>query len=189
MLIILTGKTASGKDTIIAAILQKFPDLKKVLTSTSRPPREGEVSSVDYDFLSEHEFRQKIDNGDFLEYVEYGGNFYGTEKSQIREGEDLIWKIDPSMAGKAKKLFPDSVTIYVSVNDRVVLERLRERGLPEGEISKRMLDDQKFWNLYKDKYDYIVENVPGKLDQAIDKISTIISTIRTTSTNDTPEQT
>lgn len=176
MLIIITGKTASGKDTIIAGLLQKYSDFKKVLTSTSRSIREGEVNGVDYNFLAEDKFRQKIDQGDFLEYVEYGGNFYGTEKSRIREDEDLIWKIDPSMAGKAKQLFPDSISIYITVDDQVVLERLRERGLSEEDIAKRMQDDQKFWDLYKDKYNYIIENVPGKLDETVSKIIKIIDT-------------
>lgn len=174
MLIILTGKTASGKDTLIAGLLQKYPGFKKVLTTTTRPPREGEINNVDYNFIPEQDFKQKIDYGDFLEYVEYGGNFYGTEKSRINPKENLIWKIDPSMAGKAKKLFPGSISIYITVDNQVVLERLRERGLSDAEIAKRMQDDQKFWDLYKDKYDYIIENVPGKLDQAIDKIINIV---------------
>lgn len=174
MLIVLTGKTASGKDTLIARLLQKYPNFKKVLTSTSRTPRENEKEGVDYSFLSEDEFRKKINQGNFLEYVEYGGNFYGTEKSRINTEANLIWKIDPSMAGKAKQLFPDSIAIYITVDTQVALERLRERGLSEEEIAKRMKDDQKFWELYKDEYDYVVENVPGELDETTDKISRVI---------------
>lgn len=176
MLLILTGKTASGKDTLISEILQKYPDFKKVLTITSRLPREGEVSGIDYNFISESEFKQKIEQEDFLEYVEYGGNYYGTEKSRINDDENLIWKIDPSMAGKAKELFPDSISIYIRVDNQVVLDRLRERGLSEEDIAKRMQDDLKFWDLYRDKYDHVVENVPGNLQLAIDKIRQIINT-------------
>lgn len=174
MLIVLTGKTASGKDTLIARLLQKYPDFKKVLTSTTRPQREGEVNGVDYNFLSEQNFRQKIDHGDFLEYVEYGGNFYGTEKSRINAEDSSIWKIEPSMAGKAKQLFPNSIVIYITTADEVILRRLRERGLSDQEIEKRMQDDQKFWDLYKDQYDFVVENPQGKLDETVRKISQII---------------
>lgn len=176
MLLVLTGKTASGKDTLIAKLLQKYPDFKKVLTSTSRRIREGEKEDVDYSFLSREEFRQKINQGDFLEYVKYGGNLYGTEKTRINKETNLIWKIDPSMAGKVKQLFPDSITVYITVDNRVALERLKKRGLSEEEIAKRMHADQKFWELYKDKYDYIVENVPGKLEETIKQISAIIGT-------------
>lgn len=174
MLLIITGKTASGKDTIILRILNKYPNFKKVLTSTSRSSRNNEKNNLDYIFLTEAEFRQKIDQGDFLEYVEYGGNFYGTEKSQINEADDLIWKIDPSMAGKAKELFPNCLVIYITCEKNAVLERLKDRGLSDEEIAKRTQDDQKFWDLYHDKYDYVVENIPGDLESALSKIYQII---------------
>lgn len=173
-LIIITGKTASGKDTLISRILQKYPDFRKVLTTTSRTPRNGEKNGVDYNFISENEFKRKIKQGDFLEYVEYGGNYYGTEKSRISPWENLIWKIDPSMAGKAKSVFENSKIIYITCDEESVLKRLKGRGLSEEEIQKRMADDKKIWNQYKDSYDYVVENVPGKLNQTIDEIVNII---------------
>ncbi|MBI3103713.1 hypothetical protein HYZ05_02120 [Candidatus Daviesbacteria bacterium] len=174
MLIVLTGKTASGKDTLIKRILVKYPNFKKVLTTTSRTPRQDEVDGVDYNFIPRPEFKQKIDHGDFLEYVEYGGNFYGTEKPQINLAEDLIWKIDPSMAGKVKLVFPECIIIYIATDNETVLKRLKERGFSDEEINKRMQADQKFWDLYHASYDYVVENVPGKLDETIEKIVKII---------------
>lgn len=176
MLIILTGKTASGKDTIKLELLKKYSNLKRVITTTTRVPRKGEENKVDYHFISAGAFRQKIANGDFLEYVSYGGNFYGTEKKELEKmkGQDLIWRIDPSMAGKAKALFPESLIIYITVDDKTVLARLKKRGLPAEEIEKRIQDDRKFWNLYHGKYDYIVENVPGKLPQTLNQIYQII---------------
>lgn len=173
-LIVITGKTASGKDTIISKILTNFPNLKRIVTTTSRAMREGERDGVDYHFISRDEFKQKMARGELLEYVEYGGNYYGTEKSRINLGENLIWKIDPSMAGKAKQLFLDSISIYITVNNQVVLQRLRERGLSEEEIAKRMADDAKIWDQYKNNYDFIIENVPGKLDEAVAKIINIL---------------
>lgn len=174
MLIILTGKTASGKDTVKEAFLAKYPNFKRVTTSTSRAPREGEKDGIDYYFLSKKEFEEKLNNNEFLEYVEYGGNYYGTESSQIKPGEDLIWKIDPSMAGKAKQVFPESIIIYITTDDEIVLRRLKERGFSNEETERRMQDDQKFWDLYHDKYDYIVENAPGKLEETLEKIISII---------------
>lgn len=165
-MIVLTGKTASGKDAVLEKLLLKIPHLKRVITTTSRDPRPGEVNGVDYNFISEDAFREKIENGEFLEYVEYGGNFYGTPKTQLENGNNLVWKIDPSMAGKVK----DAVVIYLTVDDEVVLQRLKERGLSEEEIAKRMQDDKIFWQQYKDNYDYVIENVPGKLDETVEKI-------------------
>lgn len=174
MLLIITGKTASGKDTLIKRVLEKYPNFKKVLTTTSRIPRPGEITGIDYNFIPEGEFLEKAKKGDFLEYVRYGGNYYGTEKSQVNLHEDLIWKIDPSMAGKVKELFPESRVIYINVDDAVILERLQKRGINGKELQERLADDQKFWDMYGNKYDYVIENVPGKLEIALAKIYQII---------------
>ncbi|MBI4038433.1 hypothetical protein HY384_00590 [Candidatus Daviesbacteria bacterium] len=177
MLFIITGKTASGKDTLISKILEKYPNLGKVLTTTSRIPRPGEKNGIHYNFISKKKFKQKIKKGDFLEYVEYGGNFYGTEKSRIDPKKDLIWKTDPSWAGKAKQFLTgyQVVVIYITTDKGIILERLQSRGLDSEGIKKRMLDDQKFWEKYESKYDYIIQNEPGKLSQTVVNICRIIN--------------
>ena len=174
MIIVITGKTASGKDTIIRSILTKFPDLKKIITTTSRTPRANEINGKDYHFLSRDEFSEKIASGDFLEYVEYGGNLYGTERHEFK-GKEILWKIDPSMAGKVKQLLSEeSVVIYVTTKGDVILQRLKERGLSDGEINQRMEDDRRIWNEYHKSYDYVLENIPGELEQTVDKVAQII---------------
>ena len=170
----MTGKTASGKDTIISRILKQLPSYKKVLTTTSRLPRDNEQNGVDYIFISENEFIEQVKQEEFLEYVKYGGNYYGTQKAHINTAENLIWKIDPSMAGKAKKLFPNCKVIYINTSDEIVLNRLIKRGISNEEVQKRIADDREFVAQFKDKYDFIIENVPGKLDETIDKIIEIL---------------
>lgn len=176
MLLILTGKTAAGKDTVMFRLLSKFPNFQRVVTTTSRPPREGEQEGKDYYFISGTEFRNKINQGDFIEYVEYGGNLYGTPKSQINPKKNLVWRIDPSRAGQIRKLVKDIkiIVIYLTVADEVVLERLRKRGLTQEEIDTRMREDRNFWESFKDNYDFVIENIPGNLDATIDKIVSII---------------
>lgn len=178
-LIILTGKTASGKDTVIAQLLAQLPDFKKILTTTSRLPRPGEQDGVDYHFISREQFQKKIADNEFIEYVEYGGNLYGTEKSLFYNHNGLIWKIDPSRAGKARDLIKEPLTvIYLTVADEVVLERLRARGLSREEIDKRMADDKRMWEENKAGYDFIVENIPNQLEKTVDKIVEIIENQR-----------
>lgn len=189
MLIILTGKTASGKDTIRSAIFKKFPNLKKVITVTSRALRRNDVMGVDYHFLTRDEFETRAKDGDFAEYVEYGGNLYGTLKKDLESAlkHDTLWKIDPSRAGEvrnfikrsfspgvASELIKRVVVIYISTPDEVILERLKRRGLSDDEIQKRMSDDRKIWQKFQNSYDFMVENVPGKLDETINKVITII---------------
>ncbi len=182
LLIVLTGKTASGKDAVMAGLLNRLPNLKRVVTTTSRAIRPGETNGVDYNFISEEDFRHKIENGDFIEYVEYGGNLYGTEKSQLNteKSQDLIWRIDPSRAGKVRQLITGFriLVFYLTVDDTVVLERLHKRGLSGQEIATRMQEDAKFWQQFKDNYTDVVENVPGKLDETVNQISRLIETCR-----------
>lgn len=189
LLIVLTGKTASGKDTVMHKLLGKLSGFKRVITTTSRGIRSGERDGVDYYFISEEEFLRKIDQGDFIEYVGYGGNFYGTEKEQIKNNlnGNLIWRIDPSRAGQIRQFIRDSfelpqadellkkvLVIYLTIPDELIRKRLKRRNLRADEIQKRMQDDIKFWHEYKDSYDFVVENVDGKLDETVEKICRII---------------
>ena len=176
MLIVLTGKTASGKDTVKSILLKKYPNFKRVITTTSRTPRFNEKDGVDYHFLTRKEFENKVKNNDFLEYVEYGGNLYGTQKIELEQtlNQDTLWKIDPSRAGKIKEMFKNALVIYINASDDVILQRLKNRNLSETEIQQRMADDQRIWDQYKDNYNFIVENISGKLDEAVDKITKII---------------
>lgn len=189
LLIILTGKTASGKDTIKSLLLTKYPNLKKVITTTSRTLRIAEKEGIDYHFLTRVQFEDKISKGDFAEYVWYGGNLYGTQKSELEQAlnNDTLWKIDPSRAGEIKEFIKRSypvdiadelikrvVVLYITVSDDVILQRLQKRGLSDLEIQKRMSDDAKIWQQYQKKYDFVVENLPGKLENTLKEIYHII---------------
>lgn len=188
-LIILTGKTASGKDTVMAKLLNRFPVFKKIITTTSRLPRYSEQDQIDYNFISKQDFENKIKLGEFIEYVEYGGNLYGTEKAQILKNlqNSAIWRIDPSRAGQIKEFIKNNfdtkiasdllqkvIVIYLTVDETVILERLKRRGLSEEEIKIRMEQDKIFWDKYKDNYNFVVENIPGQLENTLKKIIQII---------------
>ena len=177
------------KDTIKNLLSKQYPGLNKLITTTSRTKRPGEIDGQDHYFLTRKEFENKIAKGIFAEYVEYGGNLYGTQKTELEKAlkNDTIWRIDPSRAGEvrnfikrfysaeiAEKLIKRVLVIYITVSDEIVLQRLKKRGLTEEEIQKRMADDQKIWQQYQDSYDFVIENVPGKLDETVDKIVNII---------------
>ncbi len=193
MLIILTGKTASGKDTIKSALLKRYPNLHKVITTTSRAIRPNEVLETDHHFLSREEFESKIKAGQFAEYVQYGGNLYGTQKKDLEmaQSTDTLWRIDPSRAGEVRsfinRTFPPEladnlikrvIVIYISAPEGAILQRLKNRALSEMEIQKRMNDDGRIWNQYKNSYDFVIENIPGKLEDTINQVIQIIETHR-----------
>ena len=188
-LIIVTGKTASGKDTVIKRLLLDFPDFKKVLTTTSRPPR-SEETDKDYNFVSKEQFERKIEKGDFIEYVEYGGNFYGTEKKQIVNNLNygLIWRIDPSRAGQirqfikkafdqtlAEMLLKKVVVFFLTTDDLSIIKRLKNRGFNDHQIQERMKQDKIFLQQFGDNYDFIVENTAGALEETVQKVIQIIN--------------
>lgn len=189
MLIVLTGPTASGKDTIMQKLMDEYPNLQRVITTTSRAPRQSEEKEIDYHFISESEFRKKIDEGQLIEYVKYGDNFYGTYKIEIlsKLDKDTIWRIDSSRAGQikqfikqsfepevAEKLLKQVLVIYIFVSEEEIRERLKRRPLSEKEINSRLKQDSWDWIKYKENYDFIVENPEGKLDEAILEIKQII---------------
>lgn len=189
MLLVLTGKTAAGKDTIQSRLQQYYPNLKRIITTTSRKIRNSETDGVDYYFISREDFEEKIKNDQFFEYVEYGGNLYGTLKSEMEEKKDLdtIWRIDPSRAGQirefvkahyspdtAQRIIDSLLVIFITTSDEAILQRLKARNLDEKEIEKRLKDDKQIWEKYQDKYDFVIENIPGQLDQAVAQIIKLI---------------
>ena len=84
-LLVLSGSSGVGKSTIIAQVLEQRPELYFSVSCTTRAPRPGEVDGVNYTFISREEFQARIERGEFLEYAEYVGNYYGTSMTVIRE--------------------------------------------------------------------------------------------------------
>lgn len=189
-LIVITGETAAGKDTVTANLLSLHPDWKKIITTTTRNPREGEINHIDHDFISKDEFLKLKSQEGFLESIEYAGNYYGTPKKALDPlltGTNLIWRIDISMAAKVegwlKNAFPKSVAGKIKKNTRVIFiklqdnttqcQRLIERGMSKAEISSRIEQDNK--NLKSGNFKNIVINYNGKLEETVKKVEGIIN--------------
>lgn len=180
MLVVLTGPTGSGKDTIMQKLLAHYPKMHKVVTTTTRKMRGNEQDGIDYHFLSSEEFKAKIDQGQFLEWVQYGGNFYGTQKLAIAAvlGKDAVWRIDPSRAGQVRQLVQNPLVIYIKISEKEARERLKKRSLPDEEIDNRLAQDAQFWQKFKGSYDFVVENPPGQLEETVQEIIQIIEAHR-----------
>ena len=117
VLIVISGPSGAGKGTICKALLEKKDDLFLSVSATTREPRAGEVHGVNYYFLSKEEFLNKVDEGDFLEWAEVYGNYYGTPKSKVEEmlneGKNVILEIDIQGALKVKENCEDGVFIFI----------------------------------------------------------------------------
>lgn len=143
-LFVISGSSGVGKGTVIKEFLQRHPEFKLSVSCTTRSPREGEVHGINYFFLSKDEFKSCIDNNEFLEWAEFSGNMYGTQKAYVEtklaEGKNLILEIDTQGALNVKKIMPDAQLIFILPPSLEELEaRLRGRHTETEEaIQKRL---------------------------------------------------
>jgi guanylate kinase len=177
MLIVLSGPSGVGKDTLLPKLEELCPHLERCVTYTTRAPRPMEVPGKDYNFISRPEFQKMIDEGDFLEYAQVHLDLYGSPLSpvvRIREqGLDAILKIDVQGGLTVKQKVPDAIMIFIAPPSLEELERrLRSRYTDsEAAITKR-LSDARTEVAEIPKYDYLVVN--DDVDTAVDKLRCIV---------------
>ena len=179
-LFILSSPAGGGKTTLANLLIKEIPNLKRVITCTTRKPRPGEKNGVDYYFLSKEEFEKRIKENDFLEYAIVHGNYYGTPKKEVEEelqkGFDLLLVIDVQGMRQIVSNKKDVVTIFIlppSLDELV--RRMKERGDSEEEIQKRLKTAKKEIPAWKE-YNYVVIN--DNLDKAKENIKYIILSSR-----------
>lgn len=176
-LFIISGPSAVGKGTIVKRIIEAEDDIHLSVSATTREPRPGEQDGVSYYFLTDDEFRSKIDASGFLEYASVHGHFYGTPKApvleKLKEGYDVILEIDVQGAMKVKESYPDGIFIFILPPS---LEELRNRIVHRGteseaDIELRMGKAEAEMD-YLSHYDYYVVN--DDLEDAVASVCAII---------------
>jgi guanylate kinase len=175
---IISGPSGAGEDSIINGIAELFP-IERAITTTTRAMRPGESDGNPYYFISEEEFRRRLDGGEFIEHAEqYNGNLYGITKQELdrleQSGKIGIWKIEYKGVETAKRLFPEIKAILISAPLSILEERIRRRDNPSEEFMRERMEYTREWLKHTDIYDYTVENEQGKLDEAIQKVAAII---------------
>ncbi len=143
-MLMVVAPSGAGKSSLVNALLQKDPDIGLSVSFTTRAPRPGEVNGREYNFLSEQEFIKRKEAGDFLEWANVHGNYYGTSKSwiesQMQNGKDVILEIDWQGARQVQRLIPEAIWIFILPPSIQTLEdRLRKRAQDdEATIQKRV---------------------------------------------------
>jgi len=162
-LVVISGPSGAGKDTIVNRLLQKDERFSLSVSATTRAPRPGECEGVNYYYVNVEEFEKMADEGEFVEYAKYGSNYYGTLKKdvcrRIADGKIVVLVIEVQGAENVKKMFPDCLSIFIMPPSFEILEqRLRDRcSENEEEIKKRLSIAKKEVEKRFD-YDIVVEN-------------------------------
>lgn len=180
IIFVISAPSGTGKTSICERLLKFFSDLKMSISHTTRKPREGERNGLDYYFVDRETFETMIKNGDFIEWAEVYGNLYGTSKKIINDllsnGVDILLDIDTQGAKIIKKIYPDSVLIFIIPPSIDELERrLKNRGEDSDTIKARLQKAKEEIAQYE-FYDYLVIN--DNLEEAVNKVSCIVSTER-----------
>ena len=181
ILIILSGPSGSGKDTVLNKLVENREDIKISVSMTTREKRQGEIDGFHYYFVDREYFERKISEDKVLEFAEYAGNFYGTPKAPVDEmladGKAVILKIEVQGAEKIRKLYPDVISIFLMPPSmRILEERLRGRNSEDEETLNHRLVIAREEMRRASEYDYMVVN--DTVENAVAGIEMIIKAER-----------
>ena len=179
-IVVLSGPSGSGKTTLVRKLVERADvTLVKSVSATTRPPRPGEIHGDDYWFLTDAEFREKLNKNEFLEHAEVfsSGFLYGTLRSELdRAWSRNAWaflEIDVQGALKVMQQYPNAVTIFLQTPSPEEFERrLRARGTESEEVIQRRLATAERELQLADRYKYVVVN--DQLETAVSEICAIL---------------
>lgn len=177
LLIVVSGPSGAGKDTICHKLIKENSNIWMSVSMTTRKPRPLEKEGVDYFFVSSEEFENKINDNTFLEYASYNDNYYGTPKDKVEEklneGKDVILVIDINGAINIKKIIPSALFIFIMPPDMETLKNrlIGRKTESKDKVVQRFMTAYNEVNNYK-KYNYVVVN--DKVEDAVNKVKSII---------------
>ncbi len=143
-LVILTGPSGVGKGTLMKSLLARHPELYYSVSVTTRSPRAGEIDGKHYYFMSRNKFEQLVAQGEFLEWAEFAGNYYGTPREavmqQIRSGKTVVLEIELEGARQIRSSFPGALSLFILPPSMEELEkRIRSRAQDSDDAISRRL--------------------------------------------------
>lgn len=181
LLVVISGPSGVGKDTIIERLLALDPNLSYSVSCTTRAPRPGEVDGVHYTFVSREKFEDLVKQGHFLEHASYNGNLYGTPAGAVEAaraaGRDILLKIEVQGAQQVRKRVSDGNFIFIAPPNTEELARRQEGRSSENalDMTERLRIAEKEMAYARD-YDHVVIN--ADLDRAVEEVLAIIRAAR-----------
>lgn len=185
VLLVLTGPTGAGKDEMLSQIQKRDPTSIRIKTTTTRAMRENEYQEQPYFFISREEFEKKIARKDFFEWMEFRGEYYGTQKQTLSEameqGVNVIWRIDTKGVKNSKEkilAMTERAAFIFLISPLAVLKERVLRDERE-DFAKRWREDVVLWEMEQyDDCDYVVVNTEGQIEKAVDSILSIMQAKR-----------
>jgi len=179
-LIVFSAPSGSGKTTLVRYILSEFKELVFSVSATTRKKRNNEKNGVDYFFISEEEFKKKIEQNEFIEWEKFYDYYYGTLKSFVDDvftrGKTIVFELDVKGALSLKKQYPEAKLIFIKPPSvEAIKERLKRRNTESAVDYQKRIDRAAMELNYQDKFDYIVEN--DNLQNAKEKVKKIVKEI------------
>ncbi len=176
-LFIVSAPSGAGKTSLVKALLASNPGIELSISYTTRAPRPGETNGKEYHFVTREKFLEMATQGDFLESAEVYGNLYGTSQPWIREqitnGRNILLEIDWQGAAQVRRLFPESIGIFILPPSLEALEtRLNGRGQDSAEVIARRLKAARDDIAHVAEFDYVIIN--DKLDEAVQQLKAVV---------------
>jgi guanylate kinase len=183
LLVVLSGPSGAGKDAVLDELARRGHRFHRVVTCTTRPPRDNEVDGVDYFFVSDAEFDELIVRGGLLEHATVYGHRSGVPRQQVldklAEALDVYVRTDVQGAATIKKLMPEAVRIFIAPSSLDELEaRIRARNSDDEERIARRLATAREEMKRQRAFEYVIVNEPGKLEATVDRLLEILAAER-----------
>ena len=183
LLVVISGPSGVGKDTVIALMRERMPECRFAVTATTRERRPGEVDGEHYYFYPEETFRRMIADGDLLEWAEVYGKLYGVPRRQVDEaledGADIVVKTDVQGAATIKRIEPAALLIFLAPPGMdTLVERLRSRSTESpDDFDVRLRTAEAEMRAAAD-FDRVVVNRDGRVDETVEEMRAIIAAER-----------
>lgn len=180
-LFIVAAPSGAGKTTLVHLLLENDPQIGVSISHTTRSPRTGEEDGREYHFIDVHAFLEMVGRGDFLEWAEVHGNYYGTSKRWMEEemsaGRDVLLEIDWQGAQQVRKVFPQAIGVFVLPPSMEVLKaRLSGRGTDSADVIARRIAAARDEMRHAGEFDYVIIN--DDLQQASGDLQSIVRASR-----------
>lgn len=180
-LFIVSAPSGAGKTTLVRLLLNKDAGIGLSISTTTRQPRPGEQDGREYHFVSVQQFVERRDRGEFLEWAEVHGNYYGTSRrwieEQLQSGRDVLVEIDWQGAQQVCEEFPEAIGVFILPPSMEVLkQRLAGRGTDSAEVIARRIAAAQAEMRHVDEFDYVIIN--DDLQMALTELVSVVGASR-----------